>query len=239
MSEQSPTELTRALLLRESYGFLASQSQEMEGFPFGSVVPYTLDISGTPIILISRLAQHTKNLIADNRCSFLVSDSAILDKQKAGRLTLMCEAELVNPDHVSRRYYAYFPETRGYHTDLDFDFYRLSVLKIRYIGGFGKIHWLSPESTLLVNPFEDERERDIVEHMNEDHVDAMIRYCRFEGIEVPKDLEPQMVGIDAEGFHLRLGEQIHRFVFQQPVSNPIEARTALVEMARRTLPEEA
>ena len=71
---------------------LSTHSQAMPGFPFGSVVPYCLDANGWPLILISRIAQHTKNLQADPRCSLLVAERGAEDVQATGRLTLLAEA---------------------------------------------------------------------------------------------------------------------------------------------------
>ena len=82
----------RQLLLKEYRGVLSTHSQAMPGFPFGSVVPYCLDARGWPLLLISRIAQHTRNLKADARCSLLVGERAAEDVQAAGRLTLLAEA---------------------------------------------------------------------------------------------------------------------------------------------------
>ena len=74
----------RQLLLKEYRGVLSTHSQAMPGFPFGSVVPYCLDARGWPLLLISRIAQHTRNLKADARCSLLVGERAAEDVQAAG-----------------------------------------------------------------------------------------------------------------------------------------------------------
>jgi len=98
----------RQLLLEEYRGVLSTHSRSMPGFPFGSAVPYCLDANGWPLLLISRIAQHTRNLQADNKCSLLVGERAAEDVQAAGRLTLLAEArQLVDPPVVeaaARRY---------------------------------------------------------------------------------------------------------------------------------------
>ena len=76
----------RELLLKEYRGMLATHSKKMPGFPFGSVVPYCLDADGRPLLLISRIAQHTHNLQADGRCSLLIGERDAEDIQAAGRL---------------------------------------------------------------------------------------------------------------------------------------------------------
>ncbi|MGH8486265.1 MAG: pyridoxamine 5'-phosphate oxidase family protein, partial [Pseudomonas sp.] len=82
----------RELLLKEYRGVLSTHSKSMPGFPFGSVVPYCLDAEGNPLILISRIAQHTHNLQKDPKCSLLVGEREAEDVQAVGRLTVLAEA---------------------------------------------------------------------------------------------------------------------------------------------------
>lgn len=82
----------RELLLKEYRGVLSTLSKSMPGYPFGSVVPYCLDAQGHPVILISRIAQHTHNLQKDPKCSLLVGERDAEDVQAVGRLTVMAEA---------------------------------------------------------------------------------------------------------------------------------------------------
>lgn len=222
----------RQLLLNTSYGLLSTHSLEMEGFPFGSVVPYCLDRTGTPIILISRLAQHCKNVLANEKVSLLVMDESEPNKHLAGRLTLLCEAKPITHHDVAPRYHSFYPGTKDYQSQLDFDFFRLEIVKARYVGGFGKIHWLKSEQLNKHNPFHEGSETSIVSHMNEDHSDAIEKYCQDRDIEMPKDAQAVMVGIDSEGMHIRIGEQLHRISFAREVNDPLEARTILVEMAQ-------
>ena len=117
----------RELLLKEYRGALATQSKAMPGFPFGSVVPYCLDEQGRPLILISRIAQHTHNLQKDPKCSLLVGEREADDVQAVGRLTYLAEAEkLEDPaaiEAAAERYYRYFPDSANYHKAHDFDFW--------------------------------------------------------------------------------------------------------------------
>ncbi len=87
----------------------------MPGFPFGSVVPYCLDEQGRPLILISRIAQHTHNLQKDPKCSLLVGEREADDVQAVGRLTYLAEAEQLHDaaaiEAAAERYYRYFPES--------------------------------------------------------------------------------------------------------------------------------
>lgn len=224
----------RALLLDACQGILSTNSKEMPGFPFGSVAPFCLEAQGRPLLLISELAQHTKNLRADPRCSFIVVAHGE-DIQANARLTLVGEARpLADEDEVAAaaaRYYRYFPDATDFHRIHDFRFFRLEPVRCRYIGGFGRIQWADPSAVLLANPFAGEREADIVAHMNADHAEALAHYCREAGIE-PGDRPLRMAGIDAEGIHLRLGARIVRIPFPSPVATPGAAREALVALAR-------
>lgn len=103
----------RELLLKEYRGVLSTHSKSMPGFPFGSVVPYCLDADGHPLILISRIAQHTHNLQKDPKCSMLVGEREAEDVQAVGRLTVMAEARKLTDEATieaaAGRYYRYFP----------------------------------------------------------------------------------------------------------------------------------
>src|ERR1700712_1235672 len=133
----------RQLLLKEYRGVLSTHSKAMPGFPFGSVVPYCLDADGNPLILISRIAQHTHNLTLDPKCSLLVSERGAEDVQAVGRLTVLAEAsKLGDPpaiESAAPRYYQFFPDSQNYHQAHDFDFWGLTPVRHRYIGGFGAI----------------------------------------------------------------------------------------------------
>ncbi|WP_027590773.1 HugZ family protein [Pseudomonas sp. RL] len=221
----------RELLLKEYRGMLATHSKKMPGFPFGSVVPYCLDADGRPLLLISRIAQHTHNLQADGRCSLLIGERDAEDIQAAGRLTLLAEARQLNEEGAieaaAARYYLYFPQSRDYHRIHDFDFWVLEPVRWRFIGGFGSIHWL--EAVSQANPFAGEVEQGMLAHMNRDHAAAIGHYLSLAGI--PGEAA-EMVGIDAEGFHLRVGSRLHWLPFPTSCNSPLEVRQALVQLAR-------
>lgn len=221
----------RELLLKEYQGVLSTQSRAMPGYPFGSVVPYCLDAQGRPLILISRIAQHTRNLQQDGRCSLLVGERGADDVQAAGRLTLLADArQLDDPAQIeaaASRYFEYFPDARDYHKTHDFDFWCLQPVRARYIGGFGAIHWL--DQVIRDNPFAGEVEASMLAHMNADHGSAIAHYVALNHL--PAQPPARMVGIDAEGFHLRIGARLHWLAFAQPCTTPGEVRQALVALA--------
>jgi putative heme iron utilization protein len=226
----------RRLLNCESAGVLSTISVDVEGYPFGSVVPYCLDRQGRPLILISRIAQHHKNLLADPRCSLIVLDRSVEDVQMNGRLTCVADAMRLDgaqADEIGARYYRHFPQSMDFHKIHDFEFFVLQPKRFRYIGGFGRIHWLDPTKLLRSNPFSEADEQSMAEHMNADHVDAMRGYCRLAGIDIAKGTTPAFVGADAEGFHLRAGGSIVRFDLETEAQTGEQVRAELVKLARR------
>ena len=221
----------RELLLKEYRGALSTLSKAMPGFPFGSVVPYCLDEQGRPLILISRIAQHTHNLTLDPKCSLLVGERGAEDVQAVGRVTVLAQAKKLTDESqihgAAQRYYRYFPESQSYHSAHDFDFWVLDPVRCRFIGGFGAIHWL--EDMALANPFAGEAETGMVEHMNADHAKAIAHYVQLSGL--PQTEPAVLVGVDSEGMHLRIGHGVHWLAFAEPCNTPTHVRQALVQLA--------
>ena len=224
----------RELLLKEYRGVLSTHSKAMPGFPFGSVVPYCLDADGNPLILISRIAQHTHNLTLDPKCSLLVGEREAEDVQAVGRLTVLAEARKLEDDEAigaaAARYYRYFPDSQNYHSAHDFDFWVLTPVRHRYIGGFGAIHWL--DDVTLANPFAGKAEAGMVEHMNADHAKAIAHYVAMAGL--PDAVPAVMAGVDSEGLHLRIGQGLWWLPFATPCNTPLQVREALVSLAHAT-----
>ena len=227
----------RDLLLAEYQAVLCTHSIDVAGYPFGSVAPYCLNQAGEPLILISDIAQHTKNIIADERVSLIAMERDVDDQQTVGRVTYLGNAKKLDADDVNstERYYSYFPQSRDYHKTHGFDFYRIEPVRIRYIGGFGKIFWIEKNDFLMRNPFSFEEEKHMIDHMNVDHPEAIKHYCVLNQINYADDIIPLMVGIDSEGFHLRTGSRLHRINFNEPVKNAGEVRKALVDMAKQDI----
>ena len=237
-NDQAAAQEARNLLLKCYDGVLSTLSLAVPGYPFGSVVPFCLDRAGVPIILIADIAQHTKNIKEDPRISLIVFDRTAHDLQANGRLTLLADASLVaeEDDDTAERYYRFFPDARGYHRTHGFQFWRLQPCRMRFIGGFGAIHWLAPEDVLPVNPFSATDEAGMVAHMNADHVAAMRKYCAPHWASDLDHIVPQFAGCDAHGFHLVVADQVLRIPFASPVASPTEVRQALVALARSPLP---
>ncbi len=221
----------RRLARGQSQGVLSTLSQRIEGHPFGSVAPYVLDHAGRPVLLISDLAEHTRNLQADARCSLIVQPFSP-DMQVAGRITVVGRAErLPEKDALGPRYLRHHPQAEAYFAMHDFAFWVIEPVRIRYIGGFGRIHWIEPEAYLLPAGPLAGQETDILAHMNADHVHNLVAYCRHvHGVEAT---EVEMVGIDPDGFDVRAEGRVLRFDFPAPIADAAAARAALVELAHQ------
>lgn len=221
----------RRLARGQTSAVLSTLSQRLAGYPFGSVAPYVLDHAGRPVLLISDLAEHTRNLKADPRCSLIVQPFSD-DMHATGRVTVIGEAKpLPQKDALGPRYLRHHPQAEGYFAMHDFAFWRIEPLRIRYIGGFGRIHWIEADAYLLPEGPLAAQEADILAHMNAAHVHNLVAYCRHvHGIEA-KTVE--MIGIDPDGFDLRADGRRLRFDFPSPVRDASEARAALAELARQ------
>jgi hypothetical protein len=149
MSDQAVT--ARRLLNHQGVGVLSTHSIDVAGYPFGSIAPYTLNYDGEPAILISEIAQHTRNIKQNNKVSLTVFKPDADDPQAGSRLTWIGDAESVDPsDKETRdRYLRYFPSAESYFETHDFSFYRIGLQRARFIGGFGQIFWIEADAMSL------------------------------------------------------------------------------------------
>lgn len=220
----------RRYLRRHRHGVLSTNSKKLDGHPFGSVTACVTDHAARPVILVSRLAEHTKNIEADPRVSLLVRDAGD-DAQAGARLTLVGNALRADDSAALRtRYLACFPDAERLLALGDFSFYRIEPLTVRYIGGFGAIHWIAAENFAPPANTMAACEADIVAHMNAEHADALLDYCRHYKQKQPAAVT--MAAIDCDGFDLRADDELLRFDFDPPVVDAQMARAALVTMAK-------
>jgi heme oxygenase (biliverdin-IX-beta and delta-forming) len=237
--EPSFSERARTLVYVGRIGSLSTVSRKQPGFPFGSVMPYGLDTRGRPIFLISTMAMHTQNLEADPRASLLVTQpDASGDPLGASRVTLVGNVLTIPEPEIAdaRKLYLDCYANSRYWVDFeDFSFYRMDVVDVYYVGGFGVMGWVqaSDYDQAQPDPLADHAVG-IIEHMNADHKDALVLLSRtFAGIE---SQEAAMISVDRLGFHVRLktrdGMKGARIAFLREVINPGEARKVLVEMVQ-------
>jgi putative heme iron utilization protein len=238
--EPSFAERARTLVYMARIGSLSTLSRKQPGFPFGSVMPYALDDHGRPIFLISTMAMHTQNLQADPRASLLVTqEDADSEPLGASRVTLVGNV-LPKPDAEvaeARELYLARHANSKYWVDFeDFSFYRMTVVDVYYVGGFGVMGWVSASDydRSQPDPLADSM-TEIIQHMNADHKDALILLARkFAQVESE---EATMTAVDRLSFHVRLktpeGMRGARIAFLREVTNPAETRKVLVEMVQQ------
>jgi heme iron utilization protein len=244
-SDQAPVpeptfaERARTLVYLGRVGSLSTLSRKQPGFPFGSVMPYGLDDHGRPIFLISTMAMHTQNLQADVRASLLVTQDTDGEPLGASRVTLVGNVYLLPNTELAeaRKLYLELHANSKYWVDFeDFSFYRMNVVDVYYVGGFGVMGWVSASDydRSQPDPLADSM-AEIIQHMNADHKDALVLLTRtFAGLQ---STEATMTAVDRLGFHVRLktpdGMRSARIAFLREVSNPAETRKVLVEMVQQ------
>ena len=219
--------LARELLRSVRSGALATL--DPDGTPFASLVTIATAADGTPLMLLSRLSAHTRNLLADPRCSLLFSPGGKGDPLAHPRLTVAGAAAQTGEPRARERFLARHPKAKLYADFPDFGFFRLDPRAGHLNGGFAKAVTLTrPELLLDLAGAQGlvEGERGAVEHMNADHADALGLYAVGRG-EGPW----RLTGLDPEGMDLIAGERTARVTYPTPVADMGALRKALVAMA--------
>jgi putative heme iron utilization protein len=221
-------------LLREGRsGTLSTTLPKHEGWPYGSLVTFATDHDGSPLFLFSNLSDHARNLQADNRASLLIERTSNRIKPQTGpRVTLLGTIEKTTQKRHQKRFIARHPQSAMYAGFADFNFYRMSLERVHYVGGFAKATWFRGRE-LLTNAKTaktiGDAEEDIISHMNEDHADTIDRYAN--ALLHRKGTGWRMSAIDCDGADLMLNERIARLKFNTPVSSTTEVRAELVRLS--------
>jgi putative heme iron utilization protein len=216
----------RQILRAHRYGALCTLSKKFDGHPFGSITPYLVDHDGSLLILISTLAEHTKNIVHDPRVSLITHNQDNPHIQTQGRVTVVGTAQAtIDAEESGKRYLRYFPEAQAYFSMHDFAFYRIIPLSLRYIGGFGNIHWINAQN-YVVPPYSlIGQEEQVIAHMNAEHKEFMRLHCKHVHRHDASDIE--MLGMDCDGFDVRADDRLLRFDFPESVLDAQQARQAL------------
>jgi heme iron utilization protein len=240
VAEPTYAERARTLAYLGRVGSLSTLSGKQPGFPFGSVMPYALDASANPIFLISTMAMHTQNIQADPRASLLITQpDAVGDPLGASRLTLLGNILLAPAAEVAQARELYLARHANgkYWVDFeDFSFYRMDVVDVYYVGGFGVMGWVTAAEYYSAEPDPlADSAGGIIQHMNADHANALVLLARvFAGID---SQEAEMTSIDRLGFHARMktndGARGARIAFPREVRTTADARTVLVDMVAK------
>jgi heme oxygenase (biliverdin-IX-beta and delta-forming) len=230
----NPTKLARSLLRRSRQGALATLMAESHD-PYCSLVNVATHTDGSPILLISRLAVHTKNILDDSRVSLMLDEHAAGDPLEGARIMVAGKADEASGDDVAivrRRYLNAHPSADAFVDFKDFSFFRIKPAGLHLVAGFGRIIDLTPGQ--FMTDISDaaallEAESGAVEHMNADHRDAMNLYAtKLLGAEAA---DWRCTGCDPDGIDMQAGTSTLRLDFPERVTSGAELRKVLVRLA--------
>ena len=243
ISEPTHAERARTLLHLENVATLSTLSRKQPGFPFGSLMPYALDIHGRPLFLISTMAMHTQNLKADPRASLFVTQPASDgDVLGAARVTLVGSTTQIAEEDKSQvrdLYLQAHPNSHYWVDFTDFAFFRLEPIDVYYVGGFGVMGWVTAPDYAAASPDPlAAASQGILDHMNADHQDSLLLLARASaGLEGSSPVSAKMTSVDRLGFQVRVetaaGVKSARISFLREAVTAADARTVLVEMVHQ------
>jgi len=231
-----PSPLARSLLRRSRQGALATLMAG-SGDPYCSLVNVASHSDASPILLISRLALHTRNILADSRVSLMLDERAAGEPLEGARIMLAGRAEEVAGEQAEilrRRYINAHPSAEAFVEFKDFSFFRIVPSGAHLVAGFGRIIDLKPAQFLTdLGGAEGllEAEQDAVEHMNQDHREAMNLYAtRLLGA---AGADWNCTGCDPDGIDMQAGPTTLRLDFPERVTSAGELRKMLVRLANQ------
>ena len=229
MQETSPSIQARQLIRRSGKACLGTIDRN-DGAPYASLVLFAPLADASPVMLLSDLADHTKNIAANGASSLLIDGMETGRETMAGmRLTLQGHISRLEDKAAKDRMIARHPEAAIYAGFADFNLYHLKVERIHLIGGFGMIHWIDAKDVLASAPALDAAAPEIIEHMNSDHADAITAYARASG---HRGDTWRMIGIDTDGIDLHDGDTYLRLAADDRMMTPGDARRSLAAMAK-------
>jgi hypothetical protein len=221
-------------LLREGRSGALATVMPGSGDPYCSLVNVATAADGAPLMLLSKLAIHTKNLLADSRVSLMLDERKAGDPLEGARVMLMGSCSYTGDSSARNAYLRRHPEAELFANFGDFGFYRMTIARAHLVAGFGRIVDLTPrelltdisDATALV-----EAEASAIAHMNADHAEA----CRLYATKLlgAKDGDWRCVGIDPEGIELQQGLTALRLFFPQRVTAPGSLRAMLKQLAEQ------
>lgn len=221
---------------------LSTIARDPEGYPYGSLVTVAVDALGRPLFLLSGLAEHTGNVLARGEASALLAEPAggHPEPLTLGRVTILGRCAPVAAGErasVRETFLAAHPSASSYIDFKDFALYRLEPTALRYVGGFGRMSWVTPEAYRAAEPDPlASAAAGILAHMNDDHADAVLAYAQaLAGIAEAEGAV--LTGVDRYGFELTAttpeGPRAARLGFDAPVATMDEVRRAMVALVKR------
>ena len=204
-----------------------------DGWPYGSLVTVAIAMDGSPLLLFSTLSDHTRNVEQDNRASLLFERaSRHSNPQRGPRVALLGKIRRTKNQAHAERFLNIHPEAKLYAKFGDFGFFRMTIDRAHWVGGFAQAQWLS--GRFIISNGKAVRAISkaavpIIEHMNEDHAEALDLYVNK--ILKRRGKGWKMIGIDLDGIDLMLEHRRARLSFAKPIANKECARATLVELA--------
>src|ERR1700730_2005964 len=229
-----PPRLARSLLRRSRQGALATLMTGT-GDPYCSLVNVASHADGSPILLISRLALHTRNILGDSRVSLMLDERAEGEPLEGSRIMLAGRAEEASTDDLGilrRRYLNAHPSAEVFVNFKDFSFFRIRPSGVHLVAGFGRIVDVKTEqffTDILDAGALLEAEQGAIDHMNADHRDAMNLYAtKLLGAEAA---DWGCTGCDPDGIDMRAGTTALGLDFPARIVPPAALRQMLKEFA--------
>ena len=226
---------------RAALGTILAGGDGLCGVPYVSLVTVATDHDGSPILLLSTIADHTRNIAADPRVSLLCMDAPAQDNpQQDPRVTLLGALTPTDDPQCRARFLARHPGAALYADFADFSFYRMTVERAHFVGGFARAAWISSilaaasaARTMAA------AEADILARTNADHADILASCAN--ALVGDTDTKWRMTAVDIDGFDVRrldgesLEDRVFRIAFNAPLPGPESVPEALSALAEKTL----
>jgi len=218
----------RHLIRRSGKACLATIDRN-DGAPYASLVLFAPLADASPVMLLSDLAEHTRNIGACGACSLMIDGTEGTGETLSGmRLTLQGHISKIEDTDARQRLIRRHPEASVYAGFSDFNLYHIRPHRMHLIGGFGMIDWLDADDVLASAPKLDNAAGEIIDHMNTDHADAVSAYASAAG---RKGDDWYMTGIDTDGIDLHNGDEYLRLQTEERMMTPGDARRILAALA--------
>ncbi|MDP8079799.1 HugZ family protein [Phocoenobacter skyensis] len=216
---------------------ISREESKSVGYPMGSVAPFIIDHTGCPVIYTATVAERTKNIVANSKASLFMREVRRNHRIETGwRLGVMGDLLEIDDNEdlmrVRRSYFRHYPKAAMYENFHEFKFYRLNVKMARVILGFGRIAWVEGDVLRRASVFDENTEQKIIEHMNQDHIEAMEKYLAQNDVKLQLGVKPEMVAVNQFGVTISYHNHLHFIAFEEEALDANAARIQLVKMAK-------
>ncbi|MDP8171173.1 DUF2470 domain-containing protein [Pasteurella skyensis] len=216
---------------------ISREESKSVGYPMGSVAPFIIDHTGCPVIYTATVAERTKNIVANSKASLFMREVRRNHRIETGwRLGVMGDLLEIDDNEdlmrVRRSYFHHYPKAAMYENFHEFKFYRLNVKMARVILGFGRIAWVEGDVLRRASVFDENTEQKIIEHMNQDHIEAMEKYLAQNDVKLQLGVKPEMVAVNQFGVTISYHNHLHFIAFEEEALDANAARIQLVKMAK-------